>query len=92
MKNDDLRVAEDKAANTMIFFAKSNRDTPSDKEKEAVHNALRLAGSPKYWRIEAQFILRDCITRTSRPELKKIEVAIMSIADMPLRSVESLED
>lgn len=92
MKSDTLKVAEDNAASVMIFFAKSNRETPSDEEKKTVLHALRLAGSPKYWMIEAQFILRDCITRTSRHELKKIEVAIMSIVDMPLRSADSLED
>ncbi|MBD5583780.1 MAG: hypothetical protein HDQ88_01735 [Clostridia bacterium] len=79
MTFDNLRAAEDKAANAMLSFVKSNRRAPSDEEKKTVLNALRLAGSPKYWRIEALQILRYCITSTSRPELKKIEVAIISI-------------
>ena len=81
MNFDNLRAAEDKAANAMIYFAKSNRHAPSEEEKVAVLNALRLAGSPQYWRIEALRILRDCITSTSRPELKIIEIAIMNIVE-----------
>lgn len=91
MNNDTLEVAEDNAVTAMIFFAKSNRHAPSDVEKVAVTNALRHAGSPKYWRIEAQWLLRDCITRTTPSELQKIKVAIMGIVDMSLRSAGYLE-
>lgn len=92
MNSDTLKIAEDNAASAMIFFAKSNRQVPSDEEKGVVINALRVAGSSKYWRIEAQFILRDCITSTTPPQLQKIKVAIMRIVDLALRSADSLED
>jgi hypothetical protein len=73
-----LKEAEEQAALQMINFAKSSRDIPSQEELDAVNNAMKLCGcvTKEYRRIEAQFILRDCITRTDRDELRKIETAL----------------
>ena len=77
-----LKEAEEKAAQQMINFAKSTRDIPSQDELDAVCDAMKLCGcvTKEYRRIEAQFILRDCITHTTRTELRKIESALNYIA------------
>lgn len=82
-----LRAAEDKAA-ALIDFAKSGRTAFTREEVEAVEEAMRLAGCndtstgrTERRRIEATKLLRDCITPTTRAELRRIEVAVMEIAE-----------
>lgn len=82
-----IREAEERAVLQMISFAKSLRSIPTDEETSAVEDAMELAGcnaptfaNDRRW-IEAQVILRDCITRTDRSELRRIESALWSIAN-----------
>lgn len=79
-----LKEAEEQAAMQMINFAKSSRDIPNQEELDAVNNVMKLCGcsTKEYRRIEAQFILRDCITRTNRDELRKIESVLNYIASL----------
>jgi len=72
----------------LINFAKSDRTAPTGEEVKAVEEeAMSLAGCndtstgrTDRRRIEALVLLRDCITSTTRAELRRVEVAVMEIA------------
>ena len=84
----DIRDAEERAVSIMIDFSKSNRSIPTEAEAHYVEYCFEVAGCNigmtsdsirDKRKIEAQCILRDCITRTNRDELRKIESALNHI-------------
>ena len=87
----EIKEAEEMAASVMVDFAKSNRNIPTEAEAFYVQYCFEKAGcnnsmTPDGIRgnrvIEAQCILRNCITRTDRTELRKIETALNYILNL----------
>ena len=81
-----LKETEEAVAEMMVIYARSGRTVLNTKETDAIESCMQLAGCNtsngrmERRRIEANLILRNCISRVDRIALKKIENVLMGIA------------
>ncbi len=81
-----LKETEEAVVEMMVKYAQSSRIMLSTEEKDAVESCMELAGCNtsigrlERRRIEANYMLRDCISRVDRIALRKIEKALKGIA------------
>lgn len=84
--NTKLKKAEESIVAIMVNYAQSCCPTLTSDDTESVERYMELAGCnttqgrQERRRIEANIILRDCICRVNRTELRKIEKTLMEIA------------
>lgn len=87
VESNQAANAEELAVAALLTFSKSGGTIPPEEETRAVEDAMRVArcntkiGRTDRQRIEALFLLRDCLTSATREELKRIERAVMQIAE-----------